>query len=105
MDPEHKVYYNDGDYIAINSHKGYYRNEFNKIYESKGQYKGKWNWASFLFGSFWAMTKGLWPQAILSLFLTMITGGLAGPIFWFVFGFRGNHMFYNKAIKGKTKFL
>ena len=38
----------------------YYRDEFDKIYESNEKYKGKWNWAAFFFGPIWALTKGVW---------------------------------------------
>src|SRR5438105_1794459 len=36
----------------------YYRKEFQKIYKSNERYKGKWNWAAFLFGLIWGITKG-----------------------------------------------
>src|ERR1700723_2192283 len=35
----------------------YYQEEFKKILESGETYKGKLNWAAFLFGLLWAMTK------------------------------------------------
>jgi len=38
----------------------YYRKEFQKIYESNETYTDKWNWAAFLFGLIWGITKGLW---------------------------------------------
>ena len=44
----------------------YYREEFRRIYESGENYKGKWNWAGFLFGAIWALTKGLWLPSLIA---------------------------------------
>ena len=45
----------------------YYQEEFRRIFESREQYTGKWNWAAFLFGTLWAITKGLWPAVAVSV--------------------------------------
>jgi hypothetical protein len=37
----------------------YYQEEFRKIHRSGETYKGKWNWAAFFGGAFWAFAKGL----------------------------------------------
>ncbi|MDQ3015115.1 MAG: DUF2628 domain-containing protein [Bacteroidota bacterium] len=44
----------------------YYREEFQKIMESNGKYKGKWNWWAFILTAFWAIAKGCW---VLGLFI------------------------------------
>ena len=44
-----------------------YHEEFRKIWESGETYKGKWNWTAFLFGTLWAVTKGLWASVAVSL--------------------------------------
>jgi hypothetical protein len=79
----------------------YYQKEFKKIWESQESYKGKWNWAAFLFGSIWAMTKGAWLGAIVGLVIGVLTAGIGFMIWWFVYGFRGNWMFYNVHVKSK----
>jgi RNA polymerase subunit RPABC4/transcription elongation factor Spt4 len=38
----------------------YYQQEFRQIKASGEAFKGKWNWAAFLFGGIWRLTKGLW---------------------------------------------
>ena len=77
----------------------YYQEEFKKIWESGEVYKGKWNWAAFFFGGFWALTKGTWLSAVISLGLCFL-GGI-GIIYWFIFGFRGNYIYYTLHAKGK----
>jgi hypothetical protein len=79
----------------------YYIEEFKKIHESNEQYKGKFNWTAFFFGSFWSLIKGLWLSAIVSLGIGIFTGGLGFIIYWFIFGFRGNYIYYNYVVKNK----
>ena len=81
----------------------YYQDEFRRIYESNEQYTGKWNWAAFLFGSFWAMSKGLWPAAVVSLVAGLATGGLGFIAYWIVFGARGTFIYYSGAVKGRHR--
>lgn len=76
----------------------YYQEEFAKIDESHGAYKGKWNWAAFLFFWIWGFTKGLWALSLISLFLTLLFNrmgwdelNLALMLLW---GVRGNHFYY-----------
>jgi hypothetical protein len=82
----------------------YYQEEFRKIHESNESYKGKWNWAAFLFGAIWALTKGLWTSALTALIVTVVTGGLGGIVYWFVFGTRGNYIYYTNHVKKKQLF-
>jgi hypothetical protein len=79
----------------------YYQEEFSKISQSNEAYKGKWNWAAFLFGAIWALTKGLWGIAIAAVLISIVTWGVGGLIFGFYFGARGNWMYYNLIIKQK----
>jgi len=68
--------------------------------ESSGeQYQGKWNWAAFLFGALWALTKGLWVPALIAFVGAIFTYGLVGVIYWFIFGARGNYMYYRKVTR------
>lgn len=79
----------------------YYQREFKKIYESNETYKGKFNWAGFCFGAIWALTKGCWLSAVICFILSMITAGVAGVVYWFIFGFRGTYMYYCSYVKNK----
>jgi hypothetical protein len=82
----------------------YYQKEFKKIHESGESYKGKWNWAAFLFGAIWALTKGAWLSAIIALVVALLTGGVGGVVYWFVFGMRGNYIYYTLHVKKKQLF-
>lgn len=95
----------DLNLLSIDS---YYRQEFEKIISSTENYKGKWNWWAFLFGSFWCFSKGLWPLALILLlsswFFTYLSQGLGFLyiVVWSVIvGNRGTWFFYNLKIKGK----
>lgn len=79
----------------------YYRDEFKKIYKSTESYKGKWNWTAFFFTVFWALTKGVWLSSVIAIFATVLTGGVAGLVYWFVFAARGNYMYYSAYTKDK----
>jgi hypothetical protein len=83
----------------------YYRKEFQRIYDSNEQYKGKWNWAAFLFGPFWGLTKGLWLATIICVIAFVLTYGVAGIVYWFIFGFRGNYMYYCASTKKKQLWI
>lgn len=79
----------------------YYQEEFKKMYDSNEAYKGKFNWAALLFGVLWALTKGVWLASVICFVACIVTGGLAGIIFWVIFGVRGNYMYYNAYVKNK----
>jgi len=79
----------------------YYRKEFQKIYQSKETYTGKWNWAAFLFGLIWGVTKGLWLAALIALVAAFLTAGIGGLLYCFIFGVRGNFMYYAAYVKRK----
>lgn len=78
-----------------------YQEEFKKIYESKGSYSGKWNWAAFWFGPIWALTKGLWLSPIICFVAAIFTYGIGGIIYGFIFGARGNYMYYSLYTKNE----
>ena len=80
----------------------YYHDEFTRIAKSGEVYKGKWNWAAFLFGGIWALTKGLTLAFVVWLVLALVTAGVAVPIMWFVYGARGNYMFYRKVVRDEN---
>lgn len=79
----------------------YYQKEFLKIQESNGTYSGKWNWAAFFFGAFWAFSKGLWASVVIVIVGSLLTSGLIGFIYWIIYGFRGNYMYYTLVTKKK----
>ena len=79
----------------------YYMDEFTKMRESNEQYRGKWNWAAFFFGQLWALTKGVWLAPIICVIVSVITAGVGGIIYWFVFAFRGNYLYYCSHVKDK----
>jgi predicted amidophosphoribosyltransferase len=79
----------------------YYQEEFQKIYESGESYRGKWNWAAFFFGAIWSLTKGIWLAPLICIVMSIFTYGIVGFIYWWVFGFRGNYMYYNAHAKDK----
>jgi hypothetical protein len=79
----------------------YYQQEFRKIKASGEAYKGTWNWAAFSFGGIWALTKGLWLPTLICFIGAVFTGGIVGVAYWFVFGARGNYMYYCKELKNR----
>ena len=80
--------------LALHGLSPYYEQEFRQIAGSNESYKGKWNWAAFLFGPLWALTKGAWLAAIICIVLCVLTIGILGIPYWFVFGARGNYLYY-----------
>jgi hypothetical protein len=80
----------------------YYREQFQRIYDSRESYQGKWNWAAFFWGAFWAFSKGLWAPVVLCIVVSIPFGGLPAIIFWAYFGARGNIMYYKKLVKKET---
>jgi hypothetical protein len=95
------------DLIDLVGLPAYYQEEFQKIHASRETYQGKWNWAAFCFGSLWALAKGLWLSLLVSVIAGVAIGSVtcgvgAGPvlvIYWFVYGFRGNYMYYCSYVK------
>ena len=79
----------------------YYRQEFKHIHESNESYKGKWNWAAFLLGPVWALTKGVWLAPVICCVAAIFTWGIGGVVYWFIFGARGNYMYYAAHAKSK----
>ncbi len=72
----------------------YYQKEFTKIYESQEAYKGKFNGWACLFGSIWALTKGMWLPFVCCTILSLFTFGFGGIAYSFLIGFRGNYWYY-----------
>lgn len=84
----------------------YYQDEFKKIYESNEKYKGKWNWAAFFFEWIWALTKGVWLPLIITIVVSIVLsltvfGIIFIIVFPFIYGIRGNYMYYNAYVKNK----
>lgn len=86
---------------ALSDLSSYYKDEFTSIRDSGESYKGKWNWAAFFFGGFWAITKGLWLPTVICFVAAICTGGVGGFVYCFLFGARGNYMYYCKQVKQK----
>ena len=89
------------EYLDFSGLPPYYQQEFSKIYNSGETYKGKFNVWAFLFGIIWALTKGCWLVAVVSFILAIITSGISGVIYVFIFGFRGTYLYYNSFVKQK----
>ena len=79
----------------------YYQKEFTKIYNSNEEYKGKFNGWAFFWGAVWGLTKGLWLPAIVAVVISILTAGVGGVVYWFIFAFRGNYMYYRSYVNGK----
>lgn len=79
----------------------YYVDEFKEIYKSKEIYKGKFNWMAFIFGFIWALIKGLYLSAVVSIVIGIFSGGVGFLIYAIIFGIRGNYIYYNNAVKNK----
>jgi hypothetical protein len=77
----------------------YYRSEFEKIQGSSEQYKGKWNWAAFFLGPFWAFSKGLREVVVIYILAILFTFGISVLGYAVIFGLRGNYFYYSKVVK------
>ena len=85
--------------IELSDLPPYYQQEFKRILESGERYKGKWNWAAFLFGPLWAMTKELWLSVAVCFVAGLVTAGIGWIVYWFVYGLRGNYLYYTLHVK------
>jgi len=76
----------------------YYQEEFAKIEDSNGAYKGKWNWAAFLFTWIWGFTKGMWAISLIALFLSLLFNRMHSDALnlalMLIMGVRGNYFYY-----------
>jgi hypothetical protein len=82
----------------------YYQEEFQKILDSEESYKGKWNWAAFFFVPFWAIYHNAWKSAITCLVISVVSYGVGGFVFAFIYGIKGNYIYYNLHVKNKQIF-
>ena len=92
-----------GDWASLSS---YYQEEFTKIFRSDEVYTGKWNWAAFFFGLFWALAKGLWLSALIYLLALVVAtaihelfGSLLSLAYMVNLSRRGNFLYYNRITK------
>ena len=89
--------------------KLYYKEEFEKIDSSNETYKGKWNWCAFFFTWIWALTKGLWGLALVTIGIDTLISSINSNLSWLSFvicifyGVRGNYFYYN-LVKNKKQF-
>jgi hypothetical protein len=86
----------------------YYQEEFKKIADSKGSYKGKWNWAAAILTGFWVLSKGAYLQGILVLVGYVVCFYIFPYLLFFfdlvlaiTYGLRGNYGYYNYFTKKK----
>jgi hypothetical protein len=89
----------------LNELSPYYQTEFQKIRDGGEVYRGKWNWAAFFSGGFWALSKGLWKAGLVAIVGSIFTAGIVGIIYWFIFGARGNYMYYRKIVKRQEPWI
>ncbi len=98
--------YSDNFYSYL---KPYYQEQFRKISDSNEIYKGKWNWCAFFFTWIWALTKGLWAVALVSIGITVLISSIDSDLAFLgfgisiFFGMRGNYLYYN-LVKYKKQF-
>jgi hypothetical protein len=97
------VDYGQGNYYNANFSglSPYWQSEFSKIAQSNESYKGGFNVCAFLFGPFWAFSKGCWLAGLIALIGGILTAGVIAVAYWFIFGFRGNYMYYSSYTKNK----
>lgn len=82
----------------------YYKEEFKKIKNSDGSYKGKWNWAAFFLGVLWAFYKGMWQLGIIIFIIAFITSWsyIIPFLIWIFLGLRGNYLYYRFKEHGEV---
>ena len=80
----------------------YYQKVFAR-FANAGGLTSTWNWAAFLFGPFWYLSKGLWAKAGIYVLITLATSGTAFPFVWFYGGIAGNYDYY--LLRRKVKQL
>jgi len=80
----------------------YYQEEFRKIHRSGETYKGKWNWAAFFGGAFWAFAKGLWVPLAICILAGLVSFGILGVVYWIILGARGNFLYYKLYVKNRA---
>ena len=80
----------------------HYQEEFRKIHRSGETYKGKWNWAAFFGGAFWAFAKGLWVPLAICILAGLVSFGILGVVYWIILGARGNFLYYNLYVKNRA---
>ena len=78
----------------------YYADAFARI-DAGGMSASKWNWAAFLFGSFWYFFRGLWGKALLMIGLNIGTGGVLWLLFAIYCGKYGNYDYWLLRKQGK----
>ncbi|MCL2870648.1 MAG: DUF2628 domain-containing protein [Coriobacteriia bacterium] len=95
-----RIYLNDVD---ITNEDPYWQEEFIKIYQSKGSYTGKFNWAAFLAGAFWFFAKNLPVVGLIWTAVAIVGGLLTASVLaigvWILAGFRANYIRYKKVIE------
>lgn len=91
--------------IDFSALKPYYQERFGRILRSNERDTGGWNWSAFLFGCFWALSKGLWLSALVMFALPLLTDGVFLLLTSLVYGFRGNYLYYRKYVKNQQNVL
>jgi uncharacterized protein DUF2628 len=86
------------DYGRFTTH---YQEVFKQIDEKNGSFRPKWNWAAFLFGFFWYLSKGMWVKGLVMIAITFAFSGVPVLFFWLYGGIAGNFDYYLYAIQGK----
>lgn len=85
--------------------KKYYQKEFQKIHNSKGAYKGKFNICAFLFAPIWSMANPYGWYWIGGLIIFLLSIGSLGSLYiidGIYLGFRGTYKYYKSYVFFKT---
>lgn len=104
--------------IDFSAFKPYYQQEFTKITESDGMYRGKFNFCACLLTWIWFFTKGMIKEGVITfaivavctmIFFTIGMSFIGGPIAIIcgiaviitaiISGAKGNYIYYKNIIK------
>lgn len=90
----------------------YYRAEFQAIFGSQEQYRGRWNWAAFIFGPFWLLARDMPLLGALvivaQIILTVLfhdAASMAILAYHIYLGLRGNYLRYVALYKRVQAFF
>lgn len=79
----------------------YYVKVFSEISKKGTRFEARWNWAAFLFGAFWYLSKGMWAKSIIMIGGSLLLGGIPFIFVWFYCGMLGNWDYYMYKVEGK----
>jgi hypothetical protein len=89
-----------------------YADEFLKIHNSQGKYKGKFNGYAFFFSTIWFFVKGCWATGLSYIIISIISAIFIEEYAKFIqiglcvnAAVRANYILYNKKVLNKNIWL